>query len=839
MRTQRPSIFVSYCHSDGKLKDKVIQHLNVLGDEGPLDHWVDTRLAGGDDWRREIDEAINRARLIVLLVSTAFLGSGFIRSVEVPAALRRRREEGVRLYPILVRPCAWRQVSWLNELNMRPGDGTAISALTASRADEVLAQLATEIKTLLESNSDEATEALRLSPEEESRIKGDDLRRSGAREKGMWSEWEFAEIAESAFRTKADVVTISILQTWEPEGETLLSRLVELARARRPRQIQFRLLIADPSRGPSQDKQTFLDMRMARRVNAAGSAYRSGYSFALEAQRRCIELRALGIDVRLRLKLFDEYAFGPMYITNESSLYAGFFLNYDTSHIGPMVKITSDAQPQVFARVKHHAEKIWVDEKSDRLPSAFITLRFFSMREERWIARGLDQARRNLCAEALLEAIELGGANSESLRDVMLNRDRIAVVSIGKCAAHMAGALAKKIGPERISALIVATKVGHAGPKSLLPEIAEVFESSHPMANQRSVDAGRRILQLATSLGENDLLLVLVTGGGSASAVAPVPGVTLADINAIANLLSKGASIQDVNLLRRRVDMIKGGGLARSTNAKVVGLIMSDVVGDDGGLVASGPTWNRDVGSRDSVSAIVRRFPHLRISRAARKRLVMEDLKQDGRRRRDGSVFNSVICDNSTAVGEFRRCLEDQYKKELKSEIELVSSPCTIVDDTRGAGGLLALIAKGLVDPRTKEAKSVFKRLRVKFEGNTSVRGVVIGGEPRVVLPDDHTDRGGRCQETVLQCATDIEGMKGVLVIGVASDGDDGAGGAAGAIADGSTCARGAQIGIRARRELAAHRSFDFFSKLGDLLVTGPAEINVNDIYVVLYGINY
>ena len=149
-----PSVFISYSHKDEEWKDRLVTHLRVLQMEGLLDVWEDRRIEAGSDWYPEIENAINTANVAILMISANFLTSNFILGKEVPTLLRRREKEGVRVIPIIVKPCAWTQLKWLSKIQARPKDGRALSSGTENQIDIDLASIAEEIAQLAESNLD-------------------------------------------------------------------------------------------------------------------------------------------------------------------------------------------------------------------------------------------------------------------------------------------------------------------------------------------------------------------------------------------------------------------------------------------------------------------------------------------------------------------------------------------------------------------------------------------------------------------------------------------------------------------------------------------------------------
>jgi hypothetical protein len=147
--TQQPSIFISYSHKDEVWKDRLVGQLKVLELEGAISVWEDRQIETGSDWYGEIEQALNRASLAILLISSDFLTSNFIRSEEVPRLLERRGKEGMRLFPIIVRPCPWARVGWLSKIQVRPKNGKPLASMSDYEAEDTLANIAMEIEEML------------------------------------------------------------------------------------------------------------------------------------------------------------------------------------------------------------------------------------------------------------------------------------------------------------------------------------------------------------------------------------------------------------------------------------------------------------------------------------------------------------------------------------------------------------------------------------------------------------------------------------------------------------------------------------------------------------------
>jgi TIR domain len=147
----KPAVFVSYSHKDEKWKDRLMEHLNVLREEGDLDPWDDRRIQIGDAWQQEIAKALTSARAAILLISRSFLNSKFIRSVEVLTILERTISNGMKVFPVIVSSCPWQEVVWLNKFQARPTDGKSLARLRGDKIDEVLSSIAIEVKEILAS----------------------------------------------------------------------------------------------------------------------------------------------------------------------------------------------------------------------------------------------------------------------------------------------------------------------------------------------------------------------------------------------------------------------------------------------------------------------------------------------------------------------------------------------------------------------------------------------------------------------------------------------------------------------------------------------------------------
>ncbi|OGW66592.1 MAG: glycerate kinase [Nitrospirae bacterium RIFCSPLOWO2_02_FULL_62_14] len=388
---------------------------------------------------------------------------------------------------------------------------------------------------------------------------------------------------------------------------------------------------------------------------------------------------------------------------------------------------------------------------------------------------------------------------------------KIVAVGAGKASAAMALALEQRLGA-RLAGGLVAVKRGAAAPAGRIT----VVTAGHPVPDQAGRKAAMQVLALVKGLTRDDLLIVLLSGGASSLLPLPAPGLTLADTQKTTELLlNSGAAIREINAVRKHLSAITGGRLAAVTGARVVTLILSDVIGDDLGAIGSGPTAPDPTTYADAC-AILRRF-HIwnlvpvRVRRhlLRGRRGSLDETPKPGARlfRR---VRHHVLGNNRTAVEAVCR---EAVRAGLRPHV--LSRPMT--GDVR-------------------EAAASFGRLAHKIVScGKSVRPpacLIAGGEPTVVVRG--RGRGGRAQEFALAAAMGIAGLPNIRIAGFGTDGSDGPTDAAGAVVDGGTVARAAQQGMDAAAFLRRHNAYSFFKRAGGHIVTGPTGTNVNDLYLMI-----
>lgn len=384
-------------------------------------------------------------------------------------------------------------------------------------------------------------------------------------------------------------------------------------------------------------------------------------------------------------------------------------------------------------------------------------------------------------------------------------KGRTIVIGAGKGSAQMAAAF-EKVWDGTIEGLVV-TRYGY-GAKC---ERIEIIEAAHPVPDAAGLEASRRLLEKVQGLTADDLVVALISGGGSALLPSPAAGLTLADEIAVNEaLLASGAPIAAMNTIRKHLSTIKGGRLAAAAwPAKVVSLVVSDIPGDNPALVASGPTVP-DVGSREnalaSISAYGMKLPdavmaHLQSPAA--------DAPDPGDQR---FARNEVHLIASAGVS-----LEAAAVEARRQGIEAVILSDAIEGEAREVGGVHAAIAREVATRNRPFQKPVL---------------ILSGGETTVTLRAK--GKGGRNSEFLLAFAIGINGIEGIHALAADTDGIDGSEDNAGAFADGSTVSRMRAAGVDAKAMLAGNNAWTAFNAVGDLFVPGPTGTNVNDLRAIL-----
>jgi hydroxypyruvate reductase len=391
---------------------------------------------------------------------------------------------------------------------------------------------------------------------------------------------------------------------------------------------------------------------------------------------------------------------------------------------------------------------------------------------------------------------------------------RIFVLGAGKASVRMARALEDLLGG-RITGGWINTKTGHAEALSRI----HVHEAGHPVPDEAGRRGAEELLKIAREAGEGDLVLFCLSGGGSALLPAPVEGVSLEDKQAVTReLLACGADIREINAVRKHLSRVKGGRLARAAHpARLVSLILSDVIGDPLDVIASGPTAPDASTFADALAVIEKYALADRVPAAVRDYLTQGAAGKHAETPKPGDplldgVDNVIIASNATAVNA------------CAAEAKRLGWPARVLS-TRMEG------------EAREAARALIAVAREALEAGRPVKPpacLICGGETTVTLRGN--GRGGRNQELALSAAMAGRDTRGWALLAAGTDGTDGPTDAAGAFADGKTCARAEQLGLNPGAFLRENDAYTFFDRLGDLLKTGPTGTNVMDLTLVLVG---
>jgi glycerate-2-kinase len=345
-------------------------------------------------------------------------------------------------------------------------------------------------------------------------------------------------------------------------------------------------------------------------------------------------------------------------------------------------------------------------------------------------------------------------------------------------------------------------------------QTVQIVEASHPLPDTRGVRATKQILHLVRSLTKHDLLIVLLSGGASSLLCAPAPDLTLSDKRRTTDLLLRaGATIHDINTVRKHLSAVKGGQLAQATSAKILTVILSDVLGDDLATIGSGPTVP-DPTTFQEAKTILEYYQILsRVHESIRNHLdhgIQGDLPETWKRLHSIRHQSIILANNQTAIDGVAK-----EAKRLGLRPHLLDSP--LQGEANDLGTILGAMAKDI------------------REFGNPVRPpacLIAGGEPTVTVTGK--GKGGRAQECVLAAAQELAGLTNVVVAGFGTDGTDGPTDATGAMVDGKTLQRAKKHGISIENMLERHDSYTFFKQVGGHIITGPTHTNVNDIYLII-----
>ena len=406
--------------------------------------------------------------------------------------------------------------------------------------------------------------------------------------------------------------------------------------------------------------------------------------------------------------------------------------------------------------------------------------------------------------DAVLRTVSLEG-EAVLTEDARFEPARVFVLAAGKAAGPMAEA-ARELFGARIEAGILVTKDGHdEGPEGF-----EAFFASHPEPDGRGVEASRKVREIAESLGEGDLLVALISGGASALLADPAPPIEIGDLKELTqDLLKSGADIGEINTVRKHVSVLKGGGLARlAAPAKVLALLLSDVVGDAPSSIASGPAAP-DTTTLDDARAVLERYS------IEPPQSIAEHLENAEETPKPGDpVFDNVT---NIVCGGGRHAVEAAAEKARELGYEPLVLSTSMTGDARAIASVSAAVVREALESGNPAAPPC---------------AVVSGGEATVIVRGDGT--GGPNQEFALTLAVELDGLDGWAAFAADTDGNDGSTEAAGGLVDGGTAARMREAGVDPVAALEENDAHAALEAGGALLVTGPTGTNVNDLRVVL-----
>jgi hydroxypyruvate reductase len=427
---------------------------------------------------------------------------------------------------------------------------------------------------------------------------------------------------------------------------------------------------------------------------------------------------------------------------------------------------------------------------------------------------------------AALEAVDPAAAvknyfdsQPDLVRQIKATPGRLIVVGAGKAGAPMVEAIEEIFG-DQITAGHVIVKYGYTSPKSKIPNLKSqisIVEAGHPVPDEAGLRAAQEIVSLLRETEPDDTIICLISGGGSALLTLPAEPLTLSDLQATTTaLLAAGATINQVNTLRKHLSAVKGGRLAQiAAPANVYALILSDVVGDPLEVIASGPTVPDPTAFADAW-AIVEQFRlqdslPVAVVRWLRAGLAAEvsDTPKPG-----DLIFERV---HNIIIGSNWLAAQAAVNAARETGFEARLLTTFLEGEAREVGKVIAALAKGLA----------------RDEGPIPRPGcLVLGGETTVTLKG--SGRGGRNQEMALAAALALAGWSNLLITCLGTDGSDGPTDAAGAFADGQTVGRAQAIGLVPVEYLQRNDTYNFFAALDDLIVTGPTNTNVNDLTFIL-----
>lgn len=386
------------------------------------------------------------------------------------------------------------------------------------------------------------------------------------------------------------------------------------------------------------------------------------------------------------------------------------------------------------------------------------------------------------------------------------NFKKIIVIGFGKASTYMAKALEEILG-NRITDGLIITKYGYRTPLKRI----KLIEAGHPLPDKNALLGSQKIKKLLSQTGKEDLVITLISGGGSALMTLPVKGINLQNLRKLTKLLlSSGATIKEINIIRKHLSQVKGGNLARLIYpTQSINLIISDVIGDNLDIIASGPTVPDPATFKEAIYILEKYKLTNKVSQNILKYLQKGVRGKLPETPKQGDpifkkTYNLIVANNKLAI-------------------------LTAAQKARALGYKTKILSFTYQGEASKIARKQLKQIKKQSRPIC----LISGGETTVTIKGK--GKGGRCQEFVLASAIEIAGKKNLVVLACGTDGTDGPTEAAGAIADGQTIVRAKKKRLDPEKYLINNDSHHFFKRLGDLIITGPTHTNVMDLYLILY----
>lgn len=404
-------------------------------------------------------------------------------------------------------------------------------------------------------------------------------------------------------------------------------------------------------------------------------------------------------------------------------------------------------------------------------------------------------------------------SNGQAIKSYNLDNFRnILVIGSGKATAPMAKAVEEILG-DYISSGCITVKYGYIEDLSRI----NIIEASHPVPDRNGIEGAKKIKEILKNAGENDLVISLISGGGSSLLPLPAEPITLDEKRETTNLLLNcGATIHEINSVRKHLSLVKGGNLARlAYPAKVINLMISDVVGDLMDVIASGP-FVPDNSTFNTARSILQKYD------------LMNKTPQ--------SVISRIQSGIEGKIPENPDSRSDVFKNVTNLIIASNIIALQSAGEEAGRTGYNTIILSSLIEGETEDVaffhSAIAKEVIASSNPVKRPACIISGGETTVTVTGKGL--GGRNMEFAIQSALHIDGNENITIAGVGTDGTDGPTDAAGAVADGSTVKRGADLGIDINEYIKNNDSYHFFEKTGDLIKTGPTNTNVMDIRIML-----